>query len=106
MPSLSEIGLAAASSDVKLTPHAHLLIKVVLEGITEDPHQGWRIKGTDRDRPSMEELISHQQELLRTLPDILKDIRSYYTVRDGVVSTFDVLHWLTHRLDDICPFDK
>lgn len=105
MASLAEIAGAALEARVRLTPQAHLLIKVVLESITEDPHLSWGSKN-DGHPQALDELETEQQKLTTQLPELLRSISQYETVRQGIVSTFDVLHWLSGRLDGLCPMRK
>jgi hypothetical protein len=104
MPSLAEIAEAAARSEINLTLQAQFLIKVVLDSITEDPHPSWRTR--DRERLTRGALEDQQQRLVRELPAILSAIGRETAILDRTLSTFDILHWLTKRLDDLCPFDK
>ena len=110
MPSLIEITRAAQTAGVPLTPQAALLAKVVLDAIAEDPHPRWRNKktswGDGGDPPRLLELNNIQMRITADLPGIFKEVQQHESDSIGEVSTFDLLHWLTKRLDTICPFDK
>ena len=105
MPSLVEINIAARRSDINLTPQAHSLIKLVLESVTEDPHSSWR-SSFSSGPATIEELTAQQQKLTSQLPEFLKQIAEAPIIRERVVSTFDVLHWLSGNLDSVCPMKK
>ena len=105
MPSLIEIVGAARQSDVRITPQATVLIKNVLDAITDDPHPRWRFRGLT-EGPSAGTLIDVQGTLTRDLPDILRAVREQEGTGDGGVTSFDLLHWLSKHLDGLCPFDK
>jgi len=105
MPSLNEIAIAARDSGVNLTPQAHSLIKLVLDSVTEDPHASWQSRYSSG-RATIEELGEQQRGLTNQLPEFLKRISEASTVRQRVVSTFDVLHWLSGNLDSVCPMKK
>jgi|SRR5579862_8450163 len=105
MPSLAEIADAARVSNVRITPHAALLIKNVLEAISEDPHPRWR-SSTTGEAPNSATLRDFQQYVARDLPRLLEGMQKEEETGDREVTSFDLLHWLSKYLDSLCPFEK
>lgn len=105
MPSLAEIAEAARVSNVRITPHAALLVKTVLDAISEDPHPSWRSRTTG-EKPSAGTLRDFQQYVTRDLPRLLEGMQKEEEAGDREVSSFDLLHWLSKYLDSLCPFEK
>ena len=105
MPSLNEIVDAARLSEVRVTPQATVLIKNVLDAIAEDPHPRWRFRGVDG-VPNAANLREYERALTRDLPQNLGAVREQEGMGDREVTSFDFLHWLSKRLDGLCPFDK
>lgn len=86
-----------SSTGVRVTEHAQKLIYDVLEGITSDPHPRWRVNPTD--------LAGLRHQIESDLPGFLAKIMVDEHV-EGVITTFDVLHWLVYNLENTCPIEK
>jgi len=86
-----------SSTGVRVTGHAQKLIYDVLESITADPHPRWRISPT--------ELAGLRRQIESDLSSLLAKIMVDEHVEE-VITAFDVLHWLTHNLDNVCPIEK
>jgi hypothetical protein len=69
----------------------------IIEAITADPHPRWRV--------GMEKLQDIEQEIIARLPELLHEMQEQEAV-EHVITSFDVLHWLTRTLDALCPIGK
>lgn len=87
MPTLNQIAEICQKSSVRFTPQAQVIIHNVLTSIVEDPHPTWN---TDELTP-----LDAVTQLFAQLPEIIEQITHHTTVRDGLVTTFDILHWLS-----------
>lgn len=93
MPSLVEIVEASRVAGVPITPQATILIKTILDAITEDPNPRWRSKETKGAFPEFREMRNVQSDMTRRLPDILSDVRRVEGSSEAQgINTFDILH--------------
>jgi hypothetical protein len=106
MPSLNEIARLCESAPSRFTPQSQLLIQQILNSLVDDPHPAWKINELNTQVAT--------QGLMTSFPALLTEISKHPTVRDSLVTTFDVLHWLSAvsgkmtkiNLDRWCPYDK
>jgi|SRR5579864_1749950 len=105
MPSLNRIAMICSELPFGITPQAQLMLKVLLDCVVDDPHPLWRA--------DPEQVLERQAVLTRALPSHLREIREYLPPGQKIVTTFDILHWLSTpgtqgivALNRVCPFDK
>lgn len=86
-----------AATGIRCSPHMRALVVNTLSAVVEDPSPTWRAGAQERQR--------RLAQLVETLPQTLITLVKSASI-EGRLSYFDTLHWLTARLDTICPFDK
>lgn len=88
---------AELESKVRYSVQTRVLIFNTLAAIVEDPSDSWEATEEDR-RGALREFVGR-------LPKSLQELSE--TADAGQrVSYFDTLHWLSARLDSVCPFQK
>lgn len=86
-----------AASQIHLTGHAKRLIADILAAIVVDPHPSWQSSPAENHHVF--------KEFVSRLDAIVKDMAPEANPPHPV-SSFDVLHYLSRRLDMDCPFAK
>lgn len=84
-------------SGIAVSPYAQFLIRSILGAVLQDPHPRW--KAEDQERGQV------VQTFLTELAKHLYDIAQSEHV-EGVITTFDILHWLAINLDGLCIIQK
>lgn len=84
-------------SGVTVTLGGRILIHHLFAAILEDPHPGWQAKA--------ESLEVHSDDLAKKLSDYLTEIW-VQEKQFRRISTYQILHWVVGRLDNICPIQK
>ncbi len=85
-------------SGISVSEHAQLLLKDIFNAIIVDSHPRWKV--------TKEEIITTvKSKLFPKLPEILSDIAKVES-SENIITTFDILHWLSGRIDRLCPFPK
>jgi hypothetical protein len=84
------------NGNVQCTPAFRALLANTLSSIVEDPSPLWVSSAADR-RQRYEGFIDGLDNLLYEMAE---------DSVDGKLTYFDGLHWLGHRLDSLCPFEK
>ena len=105
MPSLNRINSICSELPFVVTPQAQLMLKTLLDCVVDDPHPLW--KG------GRNVWLERQATLTSDLSVYLREVREHLPPDQKVVTTFDILHWLSTpgtqgivALDRVCPFDK
>ena len=80
---------------IEVSRSTRSLIQVVLEAIVLDPHPRWRVS-EDYRRITVGKFVAD-------LPRILQRVSRQERVR-GMITSFDVLHYLSVELDGLCLF--
>jgi hypothetical protein len=86
-----------SETGVSCSEHFRALVYNAITAITQDPSASWSASSNAR--------VERSGELLAGLPKLLLEVANTASVGKRL-SYFDGLHWLTSRLDSICPFDK
>jgi len=81
---------------VMVSRPARELITVILEAIIRDPHPRWTAPEDFR--------MAMVGRFVNDLPLILDEVRRRGGVTRGRITSFDLLHHLTFRLEEFCPF--
>jgi hypothetical protein len=79
-----------------VSANAEQLIRYIISGIVGDPHPQWRATAA--------QLRGYSQAFLNDLQQTLARVAHDEEVT--VITTFGLLHWLSQRLDTICPIQK
>jgi len=95
-----------AERKIGITESAQKLLFSTLVAIEEDPHPTWNTEFT-----SLEKVTDYfSQNLFRYLEEISRVtfLGSRISISKSLekITFFDVFHWLTFRLDSLCPFIK
>ena len=83
---------------IRVSPWARRLIFSTLHAIQEDPSPHWR----ERDPVTLREQSSR---IVQEIPEMILEISRQESITHEI-TYFDVLHYLTFKIDDICPFSK
>ena len=92
-------------SGVKVTPNAQELLRVVLNGIEEDPHPNWKYDGK-------KELEARTKNYIQDLPKILDQAFLYCRRIDPqiekrrLLTTFDLAHQMSTVVSVVCGIRK
>ena len=84
--------------NVRFSQASKDLIVATLMAITEDPSPRWQIS-------SPGDFTLGYSKILGELPKMLEGLASREQ-ETGVVTYFQVLHWLGINIDNLCPFPK
>ena len=89
-----------SETDRHYSSHVRTLVMNTILAIQEDPSPSWK----DADEKRRTQVV---EDFIYNLPKLLDELsRSQDYMNKHNESYFDVLHWLTSRLDSICPFPK
>lgn len=84
-------------NEVQCTVHFRVLVFNALTAIVEDPSESWTASPVER--------RTQYNRFLKNLPNLILDLAKNDSAGQKL-SYFDGLHWLSSRLDSICPFEK
>jgi hypothetical protein len=89
---------------IRVSGHATTLLQLLLDAVVKDPHPRWRAgaAGLADQLPAFRDIYGS------ALPLLLTQVAAQEPgVREtGQITTFDLLHWLSGRIDSLCIIPK
>jgi hypothetical protein len=85
---------------LRFTPTASAMLYSMVDAVTRDPHPSWRTE-MDFAGPALD---SFQKDMIGRLQGRLMEMP--VNNKNGMISTFDLLHAVSSIIDAICPFSK
>lgn len=82
---------------IDVSQQSKILIKDILDAIILDPHPRWKF--TKKKRKHVANYFA--SELYVNLFNIAKEEQV-----EKIITSFDILHWLSRHIDKLCPFTK
>jgi len=86
-----------SKSGIKVSAQAQAIIHDLLNSIVVDAHPRWRERS-----PKPQKVFD---EFVEKIPSLLQEIAESEKV-DKIITTWDILHWLSSRLDVMWPYPK